>query len=105
MPYDTAAMIDSRQVFRVASTGSQRAGQAWRMASRQPSWITRLTVLTFLIVVGIPIALLILGAVFAAAIIFGVLVLFNSLLMKIKRLLPKRDGRQNVRVIRRIDGQ
>ena len=105
MPYDTAAMVDSRQVFRFATSGSQRAGQAWRMASRQPSWITRITVLAFLLVIGIPVGLLILGAILAAALIFGVLVLVNGLMMKIRGLLPKRDGRKNVRVIRRIDGQ
>lgn len=103
MPYDTAAMVDSRQVFRFAVDGSQRAGQAWRVASRQPSWITRLTVLTFLLVIGIPVAVLILAAILAAGIIFGLLVLANNLVMKIKGMLPKRDGRENVRVIRRID--
>lgn len=104
MTYDTVTMNnDSRRVFTFVTSGTNRAQQAWRVAARQPGWITRLTALTFLIVIGVPILLLLLLALVASAIIFGVLVFFNGLMMRLRGVTPKRDGRRNVRVIQRSE--
>ncbi len=51
--------------------------------------------------VGLPILLLLVMAVIFAAAVFGVLALVNAVLVRLRGALPQRDGRSNVRVIRR----
>lgn len=85
--------------------GRQRAGAAWQTVNTQPSWIVKTTVLVFLLVIGVPILLLLMFAFVAAALIFAVLWALNALFGAFRGMLPRRgDGRENVRVIRRIDG-
>ena len=55
----------------------------------------------FLLVVGLPILLLIGLAIFAATIVFTSFALVNVALIRLRGILPKRDGRSNVRVIKR----
>ncbi len=55
----------------------------------------------FVLVIGLPLLLLAVVAVIAAIIVFTGLALINAAGAKLRRLLPKRDGRSNVRVIRR----
>ncbi len=80
---------------------SSRAAAMWRAAASQPGWITRVALLTFLLVVGLPSLLLLILAVVFAAVVFGVLALVNAALVRLRGALPQRDGRSNVRVIRR----
>ncbi len=80
---------------------SSRVASVWRSAAAQPGWITRVALLTFLLVVGLPILLLLVMAVIFAAAVFGVLALVNVVLVRLRGALPQRDGRSNVRVIRR----
>ena len=87
-----------------ASEGQQRATAAWRAVNTQPGWIVKATVFAFLLVVGVPIVLLLLLALIVAGLLFAVLWSVNALIRRLKGLLPHRDGRRNVRVIRRIDG-
>jgi len=87
-----------------ASGSQQRAGAAWRTINTQPGWIVKATVFAFLLVVGVPVVLLLLLALFVAGLLFTVLWGANALVRRLKRLMPQRDGRENVRVIRRIDG-
>ncbi len=82
---------------------SSRAAAMWRAAAAQPGWITRVALLTFLLVVGLPSLLLLILAVVFAAVVFGVLALVNTTLVRLRAALPRRDGRSNVRVIRRSD--
>ena len=84
--------------------GRERAGAAWQTVNTQPSWIVKTTVLVFLLVIGVPILLLLLLALFAAVLVFAVLWGANRLLGGLRGVLPGRGGRENVRVIRRIDG-
>ncbi len=91
-------------VVRLHPFGSQqrdRVARGYRWAQSQPSWIVRLAVLTFLLVVGLPILLLVMFAVLAASVVFGGLALFHTALDKLRGLPSYRDGRKNVRVIRR----
>ncbi len=91
-------------VVRLHPFGSQqrdRVARGYRWAQSQPSWIVRLAVLTFLLVVGLPILLLVMFAVLAASVVFGGLALFHTALGKLRGLPSHRDGRKNVRVIRR----
>ena len=79
----------------------QRAARGYQWVASQPSWIVRLALVIFLLVVGLPILLLIGLAIFAATIVFTGFALVNLALVRLRGTLPKRDGRSNVRVIRR----
>jgi uncharacterized membrane protein required for colicin V production len=85
--------------------GRQRVGAAWQTVNTQPGWIVRTTALVFLLVIGVPILVLLVLAILAALVVFSVLWGVNRLLGGLRGILPRRDGRENVRVIRRIDGQ
>jgi hypothetical protein len=82
--------------------GAGPAAAAWRLAARQPSWVTRFALLAFLLVIGLPLAILFLLALLAATLVFGALALASAAGMWLRGKLPRRDGRENVRIIRRI---
>ena len=63
--------------------------------------LARAALLVFLIVVGLPLLALFLVALFLATIVFAVLAGVNFVLLKIRGILPRNDGRENVRVIQR----
>ncbi len=95
-------MIRIERISTFANDGAGRAQTVFQTVARQPSWITRIALMAFLIVIGLPIFLLLLLAIFAAVVIFSVLAVVNAIVMKVKGGLPRRpDGRENVRVIRR----
>ena len=94
-------MIRIDRISTFSTSGAQRAATAWQTAAAQPSWITRVTMLVFLVVVGLPLLLLILLALFAATVVFFALAAVNFVLSRFRRILPRDDGRQNVRVIER----
>jgi len=94
-----ATRIDMTQVRDLADRGQT----AYRAVAAQPSWVTRLALYTFLIVIGVPIFLLTMMALFAAVIVYGVLALTNAMIMRVRRAFPRDDGRRNVRVIQRRD--
>jgi len=79
----------------------ERAVRGYRWLTSQPSWVVRLVLLTFVLVVGLPLLLLAVVAVIAATIVFTGLALINAGVAKLRGFLPKRDGRSNVRVINR----
>lgn len=80
---------------------ADRGQKVFRTVAAQPSWVTRLALYTFIIVIGIPILLLAGLALAAALMVFGVLALANAILVRIRRAIPRDDGRRNVRVIER----
>ena len=55
----------------------------------------------FVLVIGLPLLLLAVIAVIAAVIVFTGFALIHAAGVKLRRLLPQRDGRANVRVIRK----
>ena len=81
--------------------GSDRMSEAFQAARRQPNWATRAAVLTFLIIIGIPILLLVLLATLAAALVFSVLMGVNRVASWFTPSRSPEDGRRNVRVINR----
>ena len=97
-------MFRVTRISNIAGPGAQRASQAWQAINTQPSWIVKATTLAFLLVVGIPVLLLVLVALIVAAALFTVLWGVNRLITAFRGALPRDDGRENVRVIRRIDG-
>ncbi|MCZ6835570.1 MAG: hypothetical protein O7G85_07335 [Planctomycetota bacterium] len=97
--------MDQRPPFTVFTTsGVRRASAVWQSAATQPSWISRVVLMTFILVIAVPIFLLVALALVAASLVFGVLWGVNFLMLKVKGVLPHNDGRKNVRVIQRRDG-
>jgi len=87
--------------IRFVNLGGDRMAQAFQMAQGQPNWAVRLAVLTFLLVVGIPILLLLLIAGLAAFLVFMVLSGFNWFLNLFQGSSRQNQGRRNVKVINR----
>jgi hypothetical protein len=65
-----------------ASEGQHRAGAAWRTINTQPGWIVRATVFAFLLVVGVPVVLLLMLALFVAGLLFAILWTINALIRR-----------------------
>ncbi len=78
-----------------------RAQQAWSVAQRQPSWVTKVAAVTFLLVIAIPVLMLFFAAVIIALAVFLVLGIVAWIMRSVRGLMPKRDGRENVIVRRR----
>jgi len=93
------------------SSRAARVQQTWYAVQRQPSWVVKAAVITFVLVFVVPIAVLVMIAVAAAVMVFALLAGFYMLTAKVRRWLgghaggglarPRNDGRENVRVIRR----
>ena len=94
---------------RITTGSAGRMGSVWRMAASRPGWPLRIALLTFLLVLGLPIILLALVAILLASAVFAVLALALRTIERIRGrgqgrgLLGRRDGRENVRVIQRPD--
>jgi hypothetical protein len=65
----------------------------------QSSWLARLAVLVFAIVIGIPAAVLVLVLALVAAVVIGALMVVRAIAGGFQRHFPRNDGRSNVRVI------
>lgn len=72
-------MTDAPKI-RFVYPGGDRFATILQAAGRQPSWPMRVAAITFLIVVGIPIMLLLLLAAIVATTVFAVLVGINRVL-------------------------
>ena len=86
-----------------STRGARRVSAMWQTAAAQPSWVSRVALITFILVIGVPIFLLVTLALAAASFVFAILLGVNYVLMKIRGAMPHRDGRKNVRVIERRD--
>ena len=98
------AMPDIPKI-RFVYPGGDRFASIFQAASRQPSWAMRAATVTFLIVVGIPIMLLLLLAAIIATTVFAVLIGVNRIIGVFRGRPNSRPGgsndarRQNVRVM------
>ena len=94
-----------QRVIHIEAIGAQRDRwvRGYRWATSQPGWVVRLALVTFLLVVVIPFAVLLLLAFVAAAVVGGALAFGHAAISGIRGLFQG-DGRANVRVIRRDDG-
>ncbi len=61
----------------------------------------RIALITFLVIVGLPLAILVGMAVAAAALVFGGIALLGAARRRLSSVLPGGDSRSNVRVIQR----
>lgn len=94
-------MLRIVRIREYARDGSDRTRAAWEHVTQQPSWIIRVALAVFFVILAIPIVLLLLIAFLAALVIFSMLAIVNACLNAVRGLGPRRDGRDNVRVIRR----
>ncbi len=91
--------------IRFVYPGGDRFASVFQAASRQPSWAMRVAGITFLVIVGIPIMLLLLLAAIVATTVFAVLVGINRVLGFFGGGSPSAPGgpedvrRRNVRVM------
>lgn len=81
--------------------GGDRVSAAFQAARRQPNGAAKAAVLTFLIIIAIPILVLLLIAMLAATAVFTVLMMFNWIATRFRGTSDPGAGRRNVRVIRR----
>ena len=77
------------------------SGAAWRAMRDQPTWIARACTAAFVLIVGLPLALLVTTAVLMTAVLFAVLWSVHRVVVWTRSLFGPGDGRENVRVIRR----
>ncbi len=89
------------RVVRIMNDGSRHAGTAWRAAQSQPGWLARVIAVVLILILIVPIVILTVLAVLLVAIAFGILAVAHRIRRWFRSLLPRDDGRQNVRVIRR----
>jgi len=86
------------QVRVIGSSPQGGPGAAGHGRARRPPLALRVAVLTFLVIVGLPLLLLSGFAAAMAALVFGGLALLTVARRRIKSALPGDDGRENVRV-------
>ena len=86
-----------------ADPGRTAAASAPGWVPARPSRAAQLALITFLVIVGLPLAILIGMAVAAAALVFSGLTLLGAAWRRLGSGLPGGDGRSNVRVIQRDD--
>jgi hypothetical protein len=84
------------------SAGTGPAAAALRSVQSQSS-IARLFLVLVLLVIAIPLAIVMLFAAMIAGVFILGLIGVNRALRRLKGLLPRTDGRENVRVIRRVE--
>lgn len=79
--------------------GASGPGPGWVPA--RPGRAARLAVITFLVIVGLPLAILVGMAVAAAVLVFSGLTLLRAAWRRLGSVMSGGDGRSNVRVIQR----
>ncbi|MEM7227706.1 MAG: hypothetical protein AAF432_02720 [Planctomycetota bacterium] len=89
------------RIVNMATDGASQARQAWAVAQRQPSWVTKVAAVTFMLVIALPLLLLLVLAIAMAVVVFIVLGLVAAVVRGVRGVLPRQDGRENVVVRRR----
>ncbi len=95
-------MIRITRITTFPNRGAESASHVWRAVSSQPNWISRIALLAFFIIIGLPIVLLFVLAVLVSVAVFAVLAGAYSLYNLVRGSLPRSDGRENV-VVRRVE--
>ena len=97
-------MIRVTRITSTASRGAQRAGAAWSSVDAGPSvWVARAASIAFTLVIGLPLLALLLLALLVATVVFALLWMVNRVLLVFRPRRPDTEGRENVRVIRRVE--
>ncbi len=83
--------------------GSTAGGPGPGWVPARPSRAAQFALITFLVIVGLPLAILIGIAVAAAVLVFSGLTLLRAAWRRLGSVMSGGDGRSNVRVIQRDD--
>ncbi len=94
-------MVRFDRIVTSAADPASPTGAAWRAMRGQPTWIARACTVAFVLIVGLPLALLVMVAVLVTAVLFAVLWSVHRVLGWTRKLFGPGHGRENVRVIRR----
>jgi hypothetical protein len=86
-------------ISRVVTGSRSRAASFRRTIAGQPSWVIRVALTAFLLVIAVPVALLLVIALAAAALVFAVLAVLNRLWSWAVGALAPGEWRENVRVL------
>lgn len=97
--------MDAGRTFQTFHATARRAGATWSTIQRQPSWVSRAALMCFVVLVALPVIALILLAFAVAFVLFAILAGVNVIVNAFRGVLPRSDGRENVRVIERRPDQ
>lgn len=92
-------MGDWARISIMAHDGFRRFSRASGAARSQPGWVTRTAIAVVAAVVLLPLLALALAAVTAGVVVFVALAAVSAVLQRWRGLAPRRDGRENVRVV------
>jgi hypothetical protein len=96
-------MIRFDSQSRFIGDGASRVAAVLGTVRSQPNWMVRLAAWAALIVLIVPVVLLGMLALVAGVVTFTILAAASLLLARVRKLMPRDDGRANVRVIERIE--
>ena len=93
----TSRMFDHARIstFTASATDS-----TVRIIRAQPNWLVRVLTMIVLLVVVLPLAVVLLAIVLLIAVVVVIVAGFRAMMARIRRWLPRDDGRSNVRVRR-----
>jgi hypothetical protein len=102
--YHDGPMFRLIEIRRHTRDGSEQVRGAWQYAARQPSWVASAALSVFFFILMLPLLALVLLALLLGTLVFVILTAANGVISVVRSLRPRRDGRENVRVMRR-DGK
>ncbi|MHC5003885.1 MAG: hypothetical protein ACYTJ0_12255 [Planctomycetota bacterium] len=88
-----------RPISTVFTGSRRRAASFWQTVARQPSWVIRVALTAFLLIVAVPVAILVGVALLAATVVFALLAVANGLWTRLRGMVGGGDGRENVRIV------
>lgn len=86
-------------IWEAAARQQSRVRGVYQHLAAQPGYAWRAAVVTFLLILTVPVILFILAALLIAMVVFSALGLAGAIVQRLRGALPRRDGRENVRVI------
>jgi hypothetical protein len=97
--------LRSAEVDGARAGARNRAGGVFRHLASQPRWALRAVLAGFLVVMAMIIAVPVLVALMGGIVLLVVLALGQGVVGRINRGLPRRDGRENVRVMQPVEAE
>lgn len=91
------------RIWQVAGACKNRIAVTASTLQSKPNWAMRVALLVAAMVIMLPIVLLTMLALMLGIIVFGVLAGASVIVTRLRGLMPRADGRENVRVVRRAE--
>ena len=89
------------QIRTITAELARRAGLTFRAVRSRPGALSQIVGMLLIIVLALPIAAFLVLLTLAAIVFLGILAGLSVLRTRLRGMLPRNDGRANVRVIRR----